>query len=93
MKKRWPGFALIAVILVAWEIASATKFIDPVVFPRVSLIFASWGEIIGNGELPQQLLPSLGRIFAGVGLAMSIVYYVLFMRVLEMPFPHGTLFS
>jgi len=72
MKKRWPGFALIAVILIAWEIASATKFIDPVVFPRVSVIFASWGGILGNGELPQQLLPSLGRIFAGVGLAMAI---------------------
>lgn len=28
-----------------------------------------------------------------LGLAMSAVYYVLFMRVLEMPFPHGVLFS
>ena len=28
-----------------------------------------------------------------VGLAMSVIYYVIFMRVLEMPFPHGALFS
>jgi len=72
MKRRWPGFALIAAILVAWEACSATGIIDPVVFPRVSLIFATWGEIIANGELFRQLMPSLGRIFTGVGIAIAI---------------------
>src|SRR4029079_404468 len=72
MKRRWPGFALIAAILVAWEVCSATAIIDPVVFPRVSLIFTTWGEIIANGELFRQLMPSLGRIFTGVGIAIAV---------------------
>jgi len=38
----------------------------------VSLIFATWGEIIANGELFRQLMPSLGRIFTGVGIAIAI---------------------
>jgi ABC-type nitrate/sulfonate/bicarbonate transport system permease component len=72
MKRRWPGFALIAAILLAWEACSATGIIDPVVFPRVSLIFSTWGEIIANGELFRQLMPSLGRIFTGVGIAIAV---------------------
>jgi len=72
MIKRWPGFALIAGILAAWEACSAAGIIDPVVFPRVTLIFRTWGDIIANGELLRQLLPSLGRIFTGVGIAIAV---------------------
>ena len=73
MKKRWPGFLLIVVLLLAWEYASANKLIDPVTFPRVSIIFASWMKaMMGTGELMRQLLPSLGRIFAGFALAVLV---------------------
>ena len=30
MKKRWPGFLLFAALLLAWEVASAMKLLDPV---------------------------------------------------------------
>ena len=73
MKKRWPGFLLIAVLLILWEIASANKWIDPITFPRVSVIATSWWTTIWTkGDLLRQLMPSLGRIFAGFGLAAIV---------------------
>ncbi|MBW7458071.1 ABC transporter permease [Paenibacillus sepulcri] len=72
MKNRWPGFLLIVVLLMVWEAASATKMVDPVSLPRISLIVKSWGESLFGGELLKQLLPSLGRIFAGFGIAVVI---------------------
>jgi ABC-type nitrate/sulfonate/bicarbonate transport system permease component len=72
MTKRWPGFALIVIILVAWELASDLKLVDPVAFPAASRIFASWVETLRNGEIPSQLLPSLVRIFSGFGLAVLV---------------------
>lgn len=72
MRKRWPGFALIIVILVLWEAASSAKLVDPVSLPRVSLILDSWFRSIAGGDLPQQLLPSLVRILCGFGLAVIV---------------------
>jgi ABC-type nitrate/sulfonate/bicarbonate transport system permease component len=73
MLKRWPGFLLIAIILVLWEISSANRWIDPVTFPRVSTIASSWWTTIWTkGDLLKQLLPSLERIFKGFGLAVVI---------------------
>ena len=73
MIKRWPGFLLILVLLVLWEFASANKMIDPITFPRVSVIFASWMKSATvTGELTRQLLPSMGRIFTGFGLAVIV---------------------
>jgi ABC-type nitrate/sulfonate/bicarbonate transport system permease component len=72
MKKRWPGILLFALLLLAWEIASALKLVDPVSIPRVSVILASWVDSLRNGQLLNALLPSLGRIFAGFGLAALV---------------------
>ncbi len=72
MKKRWPGFLLIAVLLLAWEFASRNAWIDPITFPAVSSIFESWYQAIANGELIAQLTPSLGRIFGGFALAVLV---------------------
>jgi|SRR5690242_12376605 len=72
MTKRWPGFLLLAGVLVAWEILSATGLVDPVSVPRVSVIFSSWFTSITHGELLTQLLPTLGRIFLGFGLAVAV---------------------
>lgn len=72
MTRRWPGFLLIAVLLVAWEFCSYENLVDPVSIPRVSLIFSSWLSSVTHGELLQQLLPSLGRIFLGFGLAVAV---------------------
>ncbi|MBM3525381.1 MAG: ABC transporter permease, partial [Alphaproteobacteria bacterium] len=72
MRNRWPGFVLIAVILIAWEVFSYWKIIDPIAFPRVSLIFTSWYQALDSGEIPRELLYSLGRIFTGISLAAVV---------------------
>jgi ABC-type nitrate/sulfonate/bicarbonate transport system permease component len=72
MARRWPGFLLIAVILLLWEYASAQRWIDPVSMPRVSVIAASWLHNIGGGALLQSLAPTLSRIGAGFGLAALV---------------------
>lgn len=72
MIRRWPGFVLIAVLLAAWEYASAMRLIDPVSMPRVSLIAAAWLKTLNGGTLLQAVLPTLGRIFAGFALAAVI---------------------
>jgi len=72
MAKRWPGFLLIALLLLAWEVASLNKWIDPVTFPPVSKIATSWWPAIAGGEIMRQMLPSLWRIFAGFALAVVV---------------------
>jgi ABC-type nitrate/sulfonate/bicarbonate transport system permease component len=73
MKKRWPGFLLFAALLLAWELGSATKLLDPVSVPRVSVIAVAWVDSLRNGQLLNHLLPSLWRIFAGFGLAVGTI--------------------
>src|ERR1700722_675218 len=72
MTRRWPGFLLIVVLLLLWELASAEKWIDPVSMPRVSVIAASWLQSLTNGALLQSLGPTLWRIFMGFGLAALV---------------------
>lgn len=73
MRKRWPGFLLIAFILLAWEIASARAWIDPIALPRISTIFEAWMRSAWtSGELMRQLAPSLARIFSGFALAALV---------------------
>jgi ABC-type nitrate/sulfonate/bicarbonate transport system permease component len=72
MKSRAPGFILIAVILVVWDLSSLTQIVDTVALPRITVIFSSWVESILDGQLIRQLVPSLGRIFSGFGLAVLI---------------------
>lgn len=72
MIKRWPGFLVCGVILLAWEYASAVDLVDQVSIPRVSTIVSSWIAIVRNGQLFSALAPSLGRIIAGFGLAVVV---------------------
>lgn len=72
MKKRAPGFILIAIILALWEVSSANGLVDPVSVPRVSAIFDSWLHSIADGELFIQLLPTLRRIVLGFALAVLV---------------------
>jgi ABC-type nitrate/sulfonate/bicarbonate transport system permease component len=72
MRLRWPGFLLIIVLLLGWEIASATALIDPVALPRVSTVVLAWWQSVANGTILKALMPSLWRIFAGFGLATLV---------------------
>lgn len=72
MLRRWPGFALIAAILLVWEAASALDWVDRISVPRVSAIAHSWVATLASGELTKELGPSLWRIFAGFAAAAVI---------------------
>jgi len=73
MTKRWPGFVLIAIILLAWQTASTLQWIDPLTLPPVSTIFTSWLKVMSaSGALLKQLMPSLGRISSGFVLAVLV---------------------
>lgn len=66
------GVALIALLLILWEIAAAYEIFPPMSFPRISLILATWARLIVSGELLKELLPSLWRMFAGYFIAVLI---------------------
>lgn len=74
-RSRWLGVAFIAAILATWEIASASGTVPSLSFPRVSLIFVTWWELLQSGELLRELGPSLLRMFAGylVGAALGVL--------------------
>jgi ABC-type nitrate/sulfonate/bicarbonate transport system permease component len=72
VKKRWPGFLLLIVILLAWEYASAYNWVDRVSVPRVTAIVQSWIASARSGQLLAALAPSLGRIFSGFVLAVIV---------------------
>jgi ABC-type nitrate/sulfonate/bicarbonate transport system permease component len=72
VKKRLPGFVLIALLLLLWEVGSARGLVDAVSMPRVSLIFTSWMESLVDGDLLAQLAPTLWRIALGFGLAVLV---------------------
>ncbi|HEX7053189.1 MAG TPA: ABC transporter permease [Burkholderiales bacterium] len=78
-RSRLLGVALIAVILAAWEGASATGMVSSLSFPRVSLILVTCWELLRSGELLGELVPSLLRMFAGyfIGAALGVLIGVL----------------
>jgi ABC-type nitrate/sulfonate/bicarbonate transport system permease component len=78
-RSRWLGVGLIAVLLVLWEIGSATGMVSSLSFPRVSVIVATWWELVRSGELPGELLPSLLRMFGGyfIGIALGVLVGIL----------------
>jgi ABC-type nitrate/sulfonate/bicarbonate transport system permease component len=72
MRSRWPGLVLFAALLCVWEIASSYELVDSLSVPRVSRIVAAWYVSAVHGDLIHQLIPSLGRIFVGCGLAAVV---------------------
>ena len=72
MRARWPGFLLILLLLVMWQVGSTTEIFDPVSLPPVTTVMASWYHSILSGALPNQMLPTLWRISAGFGLAVLV---------------------
>lgn len=72
MRLRWPGFALVAILLALWQHASASGWVDSVSVPRVTTIFATWWTDFANGVIPRELAPTLRRIVVGLGLAAAV---------------------
>jgi ABC-type nitrate/sulfonate/bicarbonate transport system permease component len=67
--ERASGFALVGLLLGAWEWASSVGWLQPFYFPSLGRIGASLAAATLSGELARAMLASLGRGFAGYGLA------------------------
>lgn len=61
----------VLIFLALWEIAPRLELVDPDFVPRLSIVCAEIGKLIGTGELPIHLLVSSWR--AATGLLMALV--------------------
>jgi ABC-type nitrate/sulfonate/bicarbonate transport system permease component len=88
---RWLGVALIAVLLLLWELAAASGAMPSLSFPRMSDILVAWWQLVVSGELVRELGDSLWRMFVGyfIGVALGVVlgvlmgYFRVFYNLLE----------
>lgn len=58
--------------LAAWWALSASELVDPTFLPSPSAVWTAGMTMIESGDLPSDLIASLGRIGAGFGLAVLI---------------------
>jgi ABC-type nitrate/sulfonate/bicarbonate transport system permease component len=90
-RSRLLGVAFIGLLVVLWEVASASGAVPAMSWPRMSLILATWWELLLSGQLLSHLLPSLGRMGVGyfLGVACGVVvgllmgYFRVFYYLLE----------
>jgi NitT/TauT family transport system permease protein len=71
-RSRWLGFALIAVLLALWELASDLKWVSPLSLPSVSAVARTWFALVLSGELLRELAASLWRMFAGYAIGSAL---------------------
>ena len=62
---RWSGLALIALLLVGWELLARSGMLATVAFPPFSRVFQALWALAVSGEITKLLLPSLERLFIG----------------------------
>jgi ABC-type nitrate/sulfonate/bicarbonate transport system permease component len=63
------------VLLLAWELISRTRFVDPLLLPPPSIVFLEIGRLLWSGSLLIDLWASLRRIL--IGFSLSVVISVL----------------
>jgi ABC-type nitrate/sulfonate/bicarbonate transport system permease component len=78
-RSRWIGFAVIALLLALWELASDLKWVSPLSLPSVSSVARTWFGLMLSGELPRELAASLWRMFAGyaIGSLLGVLFGLL----------------
>lgn len=84
-------FLIPALLAIVWQVASTSKWLNPVLFPPPTAIANTAWQMTVSGELPQQVLATLRRVLIGVfwgglgglmaGLLMGI--WVPFRQVLD----------
>lgn len=65
-------FATIAVMLIAWELASQLRFVTPFLLPAVSSVLARIAHDLVSGKLLIDIALTLYRTIAGFGLAAIV---------------------
>jgi ABC-type nitrate/sulfonate/bicarbonate transport system permease component len=64
-------FFLIGTLLL-WELVSRAGWVNPLIIPPVSKIFASFWSLLSSGQIPAQILVSLRRAATGYCLAAIV---------------------
>jgi ABC-type nitrate/sulfonate/bicarbonate transport system permease component len=72
----WPGLAVLALVLLAWEAVVRAGVVDFEFFPAPSAILAGGVELAKDGILLQDLLHTLLSIAIGWSIAMAIGIFV-----------------
>ena len=69
------GVIFIALLLVLWELSSAMDWVSSLSWPRMTLITATWWDLLLSGEMLSELAPSLWRMFAGyfIGIGLGVL--------------------
>lgn len=70
--RRWVGFAVFLVLLLAVEWGTRTGLISPLTLPKPSDVLQTFAELYSSGLLFQHLLPSLSRLAVGAVLGASL---------------------
>ncbi len=67
--RRALGLATLLALLVAWELASRTRLLNPQFFPPVTDILGTFFSLWANNVFPEHLAATLRRMAAGYGAA------------------------
>jgi ABC-type nitrate/sulfonate/bicarbonate transport system permease component len=59
-------------LMLAWELAARAHWLNPLIVPPLSRIFASFAALVASGDIPLQILGSLKRAAAGYALAAAV---------------------
>jgi ABC-type nitrate/sulfonate/bicarbonate transport system permease component len=65
MKKLFLALWLPIFILVVWEVLTARHVLDTLFFPAPTTLLATFGRVIGNGELPKHVHATFTRMATG----------------------------
>ena len=66
------GIAFLFALLFLWELAARWDWVNPLIVPPPSGIFASFGAALASGEIPLQILASMKRAALGYFLAAAV---------------------
>jgi ABC-type nitrate/sulfonate/bicarbonate transport system permease component len=66
------GFVALLAAVAAWELIARAGLVNPLLFPAMSKILASFLALITSGEIPSQIARSMERAAAGYFLAAAV---------------------
>jgi len=66
------GFLFLCGLFVVWESVTRLEWINPLIVPPVSRIFAAFGSLVASGDIPEQIAASMRRAAAGYFLAAAV---------------------
>jgi ABC-type nitrate/sulfonate/bicarbonate transport system permease component len=66
------GVVFLLLAMLGWESAARLEWLNPLLVPPLSRIFASFAALVLSGDIPLQILASLKRAAAGYFLAAAV---------------------